>query len=192
MRRPLRSDEARAIANLAIDLGDPGRMAKARRLHRSGSVSAIDVESGAAHASVTDADGEIYDVTITVVAPPAQELPMANDLLAECSCDDTGDACRHGLAAMLGIAEEVEADVRVIDRWTGAEAPPKVATYESPGSGAEAFFAGAWTNNPPVASVARLSHTSRASALVVDGIDAHPVIVDASAAIADGLSHVRS
>jgi len=190
MRRPLRSDEARAVANLAIDIGDPGRMAKARRLHRSGKVSAIDIESGAAHASVSDTDGDLHDVTITVVAPPSQKLPSASDVLAECTCDDTADACQHALAAVLGIAEEVEVDVRVIDRWTGAEAPPKVATYVSPGAGTEAFFAGAWTPSPPVPSVPKLVN-AHPSSLAVDGIDAGPVIEDATKAIADGVAHLR-
>ncbi len=191
MRRPLRSDEARAVANLAIDLGDPGRMAKARRLHRSNSVSAIDFESGEAHATVTDSDGELHDVTIKVVAPPAQQLPAASDVLTECSCDDAGDSCRHALAAVLGIAEEVEVDARVIDRWTGAEAPAVVATYESPGVGTEAFFSGAWTPNPATPTVPRLSSASTAASLVVDGIDALPVIEDATTAIADGVAHLR-
>lgn len=190
MRRPLRSDEARAVANLAIDMGDPGRMSKARRLHRSGSVSAIDIESGAAHATVTDSDGELYDVTITVVAPPTQKLPTSSDVLATCTCDDSGDACRHALAAVLGVAEEVEVDVRVIDRWTGAEAPVAVATYESPGVGTEAFFAGNWTFDPQLPQLPRLAVPDRSS-LVVDGIDAGPVIEDASAAIADGVAHLR-
>lgn len=190
MRRPLRSDEARAIANLAIDMGDPGRMSKARRLHRSGSVGSIDIESGTAHATITDSDGELYDVTVTVVAPPAQKLPTSSDVVAACTCDDTGDACRHALAAVLGVAEEVEIDVRVIDRWTGAEAPAAVATYESPGAGSEAFFAGNWTPNPQTPQLPRLTIPQRSS-LVVDGVDAGPVIEVASAAIADGVAHLR-
>lgn len=190
MRRPLRSDEARAIANLAIDIGDPGRMAKARRLHRSNAVSTIDIESGEAHALVTESSGESYEVTLTIVSPPAQKLPSASDVLAACTCDDSGDACQHALATVLGVAEEVEVDVRVLDRWTGAAAPATVATYESPGDDTVSFFGGAWTPNPPLPKLAPLS-TSRASSLEVDGIDAGPVFVDAATAIADGLAHLR-
>lgn len=190
MRRPLRSDEARAVANLAIDMGDPGRMSKARRLHRSHSVSAIDIESGAAHATVTDSDGELYDVTISVVAPPAKRLPAASDVLSVCTCDDSGESCRHALAAMLGIAEEVEVNLKVIDLWTGAAAPAAVTTYESPGVGTEEFFAGRWTSGPPTPSVPRLNPATSPS-LVVDGVDAGPVIEDAAAAIADGVAHLR-
>lgn len=191
MRRPLRSDEARAVANLAIDLGDPGRMAKARRLHRSDSVGTVDIEGGVAQAIVADRDGDSHEVSVSVVAPPAgQKLPAASDIVAECDCDDTSDACQHALATILCIAEQVEADPRTIDRWTGAEAPPAVAAYVSPSGDAQSFFTGEWTPDPPAVKVTRLRPPTPPH-LLVDGVDAGPVIVDALDAIAKGLDQVR-
>ena len=191
MRRPLRSDVARAVANLAIDLGDPGRMAKARRLHRSHSVGTVDIEGGVAHAMVTERDGESHEVSVSVVAPPSgQQIPAASDIVATCDCEDNSDACQHALATILCIAEEVEADIRTIDRWTGAEAPPEVATYVSPSGDAESFFTGEWTPNPPAITVPRL-RPSTPPVLAVEGVDAGPVIVDALDAITKALDRVR-
>ena len=192
MRRPLRSDEARSIANVAIDLGDPGRMSKARRMHRSNSVGTVDISPGVAHASVTDADGEIYEVEISVVAPPATGvLPSAGDLLTSCTCDDTGDTCMHALAAVLGIAEEVEANGRVLELWTRSSPPEPVTDYQRPTSDSESFFTGAWKAGIERPSMTPL-RVGQQPVLVVEDVDAGPVVVDARAAITDGLSRYRA
>jgi len=164
-------------------------MAKARRLHRSHAVGGVEIHSGSASASVSDSDGEVFEVTVSVVAPPrAKAVPAADDILTTCGCDDDGDVCRHALAALLSVAEEVEADARTIDLWTGAEAPesPAATTYESPKGDAEGFFIGKWWENPRPIEVAPL-RSERVPTLVVDGIDAGPVIRDAQRSIADEL-----
>ena len=191
MRRPLRSDESRAVANVAIDLGDPGRMAKARRLHRSNAVGSVDIEPGIAHASVADANGEVYDVEITVVSPPASgSIPTASDLLTSCTCEDHGDNCMHALAALLGVAEEIEANGRILDLWTGSTATAPTRNYAAPTGAAESFFHGNW------APTDRLTLGQRPLGkplnLVVDDVDAGEVFIDARRSVADGLSRYRA
>ncbi len=187
MKRPLRSDAARALANVAIDLGDPGRMAKARRLYRSNAVSTIDLAPRLANANVSDSDGVVYDVTIEL-APSAQagEIPQSSDLEVSCTCEDTSDACRHGLAMVLGIAEGVEVDPQSIERWTETEADVAEVSLDSRAAEPnDDFFLGGWREPAPI-SITRLRSTE--PSLVVDGVDAGPVVVDAIAAIADELS----
>lgn len=192
MRRPLRSDEARAVANVAIDLGDPGRMAKARRLHRSNGVGSVDIEPGKAHASVVDSNGEIHDVELTVVSPPASgAVPSASDLLTSCSCDDDGDSCMHALAALLGVAEEIESNGRLLEIWTGTVPSSSAPSYAAPTGDAESFFAGAWGATPDRLTLGP-HHSGQPPVLVVDDIDAGEVVVDARRAIASGLSRYRA
>lgn len=191
MRRPLRSDESRAVANIAIDLGDPGRMAKARRLHRSNSVGSVDIEPGLATASVSDSSGDVHEVEIQVVSPPAGgPIPTASDLLTSCSCDDQGDSCMHALAALLGVAEEIEANARILDTWTGSAPAAPAPNYAAPTGAAESFFHGNWTpqDRPTLGNNA----AEPPPVLIVDDVDAGEVFADALRTIASGLSRYRA
>jgi hypothetical protein len=192
MRRPLRSDEARGVANLAIDLGDPGRMARARRLHRANAVAEVEIEAGRASATVTQSDGDVFDVGIGVAGPPLSGVvPVASDLTPACSCDDDGDACTHALAALLGIAEEIEANGRLLDLWVGSGVPAPTATYLAHSTAsADSFFLGAWTEQRERVKVSQLQ-LDEIPTLVVDSVDAGPVVIDAIRAIRAGLSRYR-
>lgn len=191
MRRPLRSDEARSVANLAIDLGDPGRMSRARRLHRSNGVSDVDVVAGVARATVADAEGELHEVSISVANPTALgQPPVATDLVTTCSCDDDSDTCTHALAALLGVAEEIEANGRLLALWAG-EAPTTTPTVYEPDAGAGSFFDGRWSRDASQVALSSLRF-EHPPALRVDDVDAGPVMVDAIGAIRRGLSRYRA
>ncbi len=192
MRRPLRSDEARGVANLAIDLGDPGRMSRARRMHRANSVAEVEVTPGVAHATVTDPSGEIYEVSIAVAVKPSSAAALsASDLAAECSCDDDGDSCTHSLAALLGIAEEIEANARLLDVWAGGPTNNTPTQYTGASVGNRAFFEGAWATAQTSPMLSAL-HFEPMPQLIVDDLDAGPVVVDAVGAIRSGLSGFRA
>lgn len=192
MRRPLRSDEARSVANLAIDLGDPGRMARARRLHRANAVSEVEITPGFAQVSVSEPGGEVFDVSIEVAAPLGPTaLPTASDLSPECSCDDDGDACTHSLAALLGVAEEIEANGRLLEVWAGETLPTLSAPYIASSADSQSFFEGAWTAHGMASQLSNL-RIEQAPSLIVEDIDAAPVIADAVAAIRAGLSRYRA
>lgn len=188
MRRPLRSDTARAVANLAIELGDPGRMAKARRLHRSNAVSDVDIMDGSAFALVVDASGLHCDVEIAVTGSvDAGNVPTPEDLDLSCSCDDAADvACVHQLAALLGIAEELEGNGRLLDVWI---APP-IDTSETSAPPQGSFMGGAW-KTPAIPQIPDLP-IGETPQLVVDGLDAGPVFTDARESVRRGVSRFRS
>ena len=192
MRRPLRSDEARSVVNLAIDLGDPGRMAKARRIHRGNHVGSVDISPGLAEMTVADQSGEIHDVSVNVISPvrPGQDL-TAQDVTSTCSCEDGSDVCTHALAGILGIAEEIEANGRLLAVWAG-EVPTEEQSTETVvvDGPTDDFLAGRWTGPPPIKQMAPLKFDDEPE-LAVDGVDAGPVLVDARAAIRRGLSRYR-
>lgn len=193
MRRPLRSDEARGVANLAIDLGDPGRMSRARRMHRANAVAEVEVTAGVAHATVTDPSGEIHEVSIAVGDAPASASSLsAVDLRPECTCEDDGDVCTHSLAALLGIAEEIEANARLLELWAGGTASNATPTkYTGASAGHRSFFEGAWATAHKAPEISHLDF-EQTPVLVVDDLDAGPVILDAVKAIRLGLSGFRA
>ena len=159
MTVPLRSDLARALANLAIELGDPGRMAKARRLHRSNAVSTIEFEDATAYASVNDVDGTVADTELSVSETPnGSPIPNPEDLTTTCSCDDSANACRHVLATVLGIAEMVEIDPRNLSLWAESHrsGEPVDAAVAPTSLEDTDFFTGHWRDYPPVPTPRRL------------------------------------
>ena len=192
MRRPLRSDEARSVANLAIDLGDPGRMAKARRIHRGNNVGTVDIGPGIAETTVSDPSGEIYDVTISVTEPTSDgQAPPAEHVESSCTCDDGGDICTHGLAAILGIAEEIEANGRLLAVWAGESRGEAISIDATTLPSADDFLGGNWVKPPVIVPLSTLKLDHEPS-LIVDDVDAGPVVVDARGAIRGGLSRYRA
>ena len=187
MRRPLRSAAARAIANLAIELGDPGRMAKARRIHRSNGVSDVDIIRGAAFAVVSDGAGLQCEVEISVTTSPAGDSPGAEDLEVTCSAGDAADVvCIHGLAALLGVAEEIEGNARLLDTWSA----PAVVIDLDPSDTPDEFLGGSW--QAPTLRPLPPRPIGDPPQLVVEGLDAGPVFNDARETIRRAVSRFRA
>ncbi len=177
MRRPLRSEAARAVAALAIELGDPGKMAQARRLHRTGAVIEVGVDVGRVRCvvAVDDASQAIVELCHHGT-DPAGAVPDPMDLETTCSLDPDVDMCVHRLAAVLGFAEEIEATPDVLGVWVsgppGAEeaAPPPPHRHHP-------YFTGDHRlldedELPPLPLAAPES-------LTIEGLDVWPVLLDA-------------
>jgi uncharacterized Zn finger protein len=113
---------------LAAELSDPGRFSRAKAYARDGAVTDIVVESGAVCGQVQGSRYEPYDVTIHV-APAADGegvlglIPERGELLAECSCPDaeTFGTCKHSLAVLLVLADEITIEPEVLARWRAGE-----------------------------------------------------------------------
>lgn len=181
MRRPLRSDLARRVADLAVELGDPGRMARARRLYRAGTVNGLDVAPGHLEAGVYEAGAPQHSTVIdTLEQPSPGELPSADAITARCTCDDDATACVHVLATVLSFAEEVEVAPELIGDWTAA------TKTESPSSGDdEEFFASSVSlHRTPLPPLPRAA----GSPDPLDGVMAIDVVDDARRAVAQALS----
>lgn len=194
MRRPLRSDSARGLANLAIDLGDPGRMARARRLHRGGAVGDLHIESGHLSTTVFEEGDESCRTEVQLSLPLRSHdvVPDAGSVSAtDCSCEDENDVCMHVLATVLTFAEEVEGDPALLSRWT--DTAPVVPTDDATLSTAQrAFLSGSWTSDggPAPLQPIDLGQAQRVDGpLTVDGVDAWPVFSDALATLISHQSH---
>jgi len=178
MRRPLRSNLSRSIADLAIELGDPGRMMRARKLHRAGSVGEIVVEPRRLQAAVFGSDHDPYEATVESdgsgsLAGPEPEFGR---IRCECTCPDWGDACKHALALLLTFAEEVEEHPQLASMWLEDGVLPSSDANVSPPE--HPFLMNdrlaSFTKHEPTPS-----RPTRQARLVFDTTDAWPVLQDA-------------
>ena len=119
---------AAMLRALAAELSDPGRFARAKGYARDGMVTDIDVAPSAARGLVQGSRYEPYAVTIH--CRPAREgegllglIPERDELFLECTCPDaeTFGACKHGLAVLLVLADEISIDPGVLERWRASD-----------------------------------------------------------------------
>ena len=119
---------AAMLRALAAELSDPGRFTRAKTYARDGAVIDIEVEPGQARGLVQGSRYEPYAVTIH--CEPAADgegllglIPERGELLAQCSCPDaeTFGTCKHALAVLLVLADEVSIDTGVLERWRAAD-----------------------------------------------------------------------
>lgn len=184
MRRPLRSDTARALSNLAIELGDPGRMARARKLHRAGSVGEIAVDSGELTTLVYGSQPDPYTVRIVLDEAHlgSSTLPEPEQVSSSCTCPDGLTTCKHALATVLTFAEEVEADARLLDAFLGRSSMVVVESADEP-IDADPFFSGTGVHSLSFGPFEPLQ-MREAPVMMVEATDAWPVFDHAISAIA--------
>lgn len=192
MRRPLRSDAARALADLAIELGDPGRMARARKLHRSGAVGEITVTPGRLATTIFGSDGERSQAVIEIALPlpSSVQVPDPSSVWnTSCSCEDSAPRCPHVLATLLRMAERVESDPASLTSWT-TEHPSGSATGLRT-NGPDPFLDGKWRSDLAPVRFPACADPDVAPLLIADGVDAWPVLADARSALSARLAELR-
>lgn len=123
----LHTEEAQQLAELAALVADGPRMARGRGLYRRGRVSGVFVSHGEVIASVEGSEPEPYEVVLATRDAPNHAqgvdlVPGAIDVSVSCTCPDWSDMCKHGAAALLGFADEVDDDLSLLARWRGKEA----------------------------------------------------------------------
>jgi len=120
---------ATMLRALAAELADPGRFSRAKVYARDGAVVDIDVQPGVARGVVQGSRADPYAVALHT--EPAAEgegllglVPGADEIALECSCPDadTSGACKHALAVLLVLADEVSIEPAVLERWRSADA----------------------------------------------------------------------
>lgn len=136
---------ATMLRALAAELADPGRFGRAKAYARDHAVTDIQIEPGVVRAVVQGSRAQPYVATLPVrpldramlddaeagVAPAVQLLPGREDLAVACTCPDGdgfGVVCKHALAALLVLADEVSIEPSLLARWrsgdAGAWGPP--------------------------------------------------------------------
>lgn len=132
------------MAELAVALADGDRLSRGRRYQRKGQVFGVHVESGLVTASVNGSRADPYEVSIAVreasentvtaaATNPAEAAPRAVEVAFSCVCPDWGDPCKHGVAALLELAREIDDDPSLLLRWRGIDdvVPPPPPGTES-------------------------------------------------------------
>ena len=123
---------AAMLRALAAELADPGRFTRAKAYARDGAVVDIEIEPGLVRAEV---QGSRYDPYVTELLVPAAEsddgglvdlVPDRTELAVSCTCPDDpppgGMFCKHGLAALLVLADELTVEPDLLARWRSADA----------------------------------------------------------------------
>jgi hypothetical protein len=121
----------------ATELGDSGRSMRARRLQDDRAVLTLHVEHGTIVGTVQGSSSLPYSVrwrcrplsahvettrrTLAVDDPAraTRLIPAARDLTAVCDCPDDVPACKHALAVLLELADDVSHDGSVLARLRG-------------------------------------------------------------------------
>lgn len=123
---------ATMLRALTAELSDPGRYTRAKSYARDGAVIEIDIQPGTARGLVLGSRREPYEVTVyvdpvdiedidaaTVTASLVILVPDRSELALACTCPDAdgGTMCKHALAVMLVMADEVSVEPDVLTRW---------------------------------------------------------------------------
>jgi hypothetical protein len=123
-RRPFGADQpgrlqATMLKVLAAEISDPGRLARGKRLRAEDAVVDLVVGHGAATAVVQGSRPDPYVVTLLTRA--GRSVPARRDVTVRCTCPDDdavgSDACKHAVAALFALADEVSLDTDVLARW---------------------------------------------------------------------------
>ncbi len=124
------------FATLAAEMADPDRFRRGRAYVRQQAVLEVEVDPGLARVEVQGSRSEPYVVTIrtrgvrraAASAATAGRLnalvPRPDDLTISCSCPDWGDPCKHGVAALLALGEQLSAHPDELATWRMTDAEP--------------------------------------------------------------------
>jgi SWIM zinc finger len=108
---------------LTAEMSDPGRFTRGKRLRADDAVVDLVIGHGAATAVVQGSRPEPY--VVTLLTRPGRSVPSRREVTVRCTCPDDdgagGDACKHGVAAMFALADEVSLDIEVLARWRQSE-----------------------------------------------------------------------
>jgi uncharacterized Zn finger protein len=123
---------------LAAELSDPGRFTRAKAYARDGAVVDIDVEPGVVRAEVQGSRYEPYAAEVRTVAASRRDtetaaaggaagiellVPERAEITTWCTCPDDSRACKHAIAALLVLADEITVEPDLLVRWRSGDAP---------------------------------------------------------------------
>jgi hypothetical protein len=134
---------------LAAELTDAQRLRRGKQLHADDAVVDIVVGHGITTAEVQGSRREPYVVTLE--AAPGPGVPTRRDLVVRCTCpDDDGSGrsgCKHVVAALLALADEIAVEPDLVVRWRGGSVRPSAAPSSS--SPSQPSLATVWPDGLP-------------------------------------------
>ena len=106
------------IKVLAAELSDQGRLSRGKRYWAEDAVVDIVVVHGAVTAVIQGSRPDPYVVTIE--ATQGTGVPSKREVWISCTCPDDGvetEACKHAVAALFALSDEVAIEPALIERW---------------------------------------------------------------------------
>jgi hypothetical protein len=118
---------ATMIKVLAAEMSDQQRLARGKRYHADAAVIDIVIGHGVLTAEVQGSRPDPYVVTIE--ADGGEGVPSRREIWAQCTCpDDDGTGttlCKHGVAAMFALSDEVSIEPELLERWRTSRRRPR-------------------------------------------------------------------
>jgi len=115
------------IKVLAAEMSDQGRLSRGKQLWAEDAVIDIVVGHGAVTAEIQGSRPQPYIVTLE--AASGTGVPGKRDVWVQCTCpDDTGtgtDACKHTVAALFSLSDEVSIEPELVERWRNSRRQPR-------------------------------------------------------------------
>lgn len=194
---------ATMLRALTAELSDPGRYTRAKSYARDGAVIEIDIQPGTARGLVLGSRQEPYEATVyvdpvdpedidaaTVTASLVTLVPDRSELALSCTCPDAdgGTMCKHALAVMLVMADEVSMEPDVLTRWRTPDADSPLTRHAGtrlrPRAGAVADLRAArGAGSDQAARAKRLGRLDRTAAPTVERVDILAAVLTAPAPI---------
>lgn len=116
---------ATMVKVLTAELSDSGRFTRGKRYFADDAVLDIDLQPGLVTASVQGSRRDPYLVQIGVT--PGNGVPLRRDIDATCTCPDAREVghelCKHGVAAMIALSNEISIEPEVLDVWRSGGQP---------------------------------------------------------------------
>ena len=128
---------ATLFATLAAEMADPDRFRRGRAYARDHAVANLVIEPGTASGEVIGSRDEPYEVTIGTRAVrravaaaatagegrPSMLVPRPEDLTIDCTCPDWGDPCKHAVAVLIALGDELAHDTELLGQWRRVSDP---------------------------------------------------------------------
>ena len=115
------------IKVLAAEMSDQGRLSRGKQYWAEDAVVDIVVGHGAVTAEIQGSRQQPYIVTLE--AASGDGVPGRRDLWVQCTCpDDVGtgaDACKHVVAAMFTLSDEISIEPELVERWRDSRRQPR-------------------------------------------------------------------
>ncbi|MFT6291463.1 MAG: putative Zn finger protein [Ilumatobacter sp.] len=106
---------------LAAEMSDPQRLKRGKQYAKDGSVSDIIVEAGVVTCEIQGSRATPYIASLEVTR--GSGMPLRRDVAASCSCPDDanydGHACKHVIATMFVLSDELLMEPELLDVWRG-------------------------------------------------------------------------
>lgn len=129
---------ATLLSVAAAGAADPARFRRGKAYVAERAVLRIEITPGVLRAQVAGSRGAPYEVLIGVasVAGPADGsdpdayrsemtrlVPDSDELMATCTCPDDSDLCKHAVATVLALADELTSRPELVLAWRCADGP---------------------------------------------------------------------